>query len=408
MLRFCKVLILFFAPVAALAGGFDINLQGIRQQGMGNTGTGLLQGSSSLFYNPGAVSLLKGNFHFQGGANISAFNAVYYDPVSDITARTKDRYTFPFSVYADARVSKFMSVGMAVYNPNGVDIYWDNNWKGRFLVQNTHLQTTNFQPTVSFKLSDKLGIGAGFIYSVGTAQFTRDIPVSDASGSRSFIELSGKTTGIGLNAGVFFKPDDVWRFGFSFRKGVNYKIENGDVVITVPPSVQSFFPENTKFSGAIPGPDVYNVGFSAQLSKRFLIAGDVNYQTWSSFKRQDIDFTENTAEFEDISQPVFWKNTTSLRIGAQYLRSCCLSFRAGAAFEQSPVNRVYYFPDMADGNRFTFHAGFTYDFDDHWSVDLASMLIETKQVEGNYSPSGFRGVYKTRTVVGSFGISYVF
>jgi hypothetical protein len=36
------------------AGGFQINLQGQKQTGMGHTGTGLLLDGAPLFFNPGA------------------------------------------------------------------------------------------------------------------------------------------------------------------------------------------------------------------------------------------------------------------------------------------------------------------------------------------------------------------
>ncbi len=222
------------------------------------------------------------------------------------------------------------------------------------------------------------------------------------------MELKGNTDGFGVNAGVFVQVNEKWKVGASYRSGINYILNDGSVNITVPPSAQNQFPANPTFSSELPSPDVYSIGVSSQLTKRLLVAADINYNTWSVFKNLDIEFNRNTDGLQDISLPHQWKNTTSIRLGAQYVRSCCLSFRAGVAFEQSPVNRTFYFPDAPDANRFTFHTGFSYDFDDHWSLDLAAILIETKQIEGNYSPIDFRGVYKSRTIIGSAGISYVF
>lgn len=408
MLRFFGFFLLVLSTINTFGGGFDLNLQGIRQQGMGHTGTGMLQGSSNLFFNPGSIGFQKGKFHVQGGANVSAFNAVYYDPVSGITARTKDRLLFPLSLYVDVKLTKWASIGMAIYDPYGTDVFWENDWKGRFLIQNVALKATNFQPTLSFKLGEHLGFGVGIVYSSGRAQFTRDIPVSDASGSRSFMELSGRTDGMGVNLGIFYQINEVWRAGASYRSGINYKVDRGQVDVSVPQAAKVFYPSKNTFSSELPSPDVFNFGVSAQCTKRFLIAADVNHQAWSVFKELNINFSKNTTELQDIRQIRNWKNTTSFRFGAQYLKSCCLSFRAGVAYEKSPVNKNFFFPDVPEADRFTFHAGFSYDFDDHWSVDLATILSEGKQVEGNYSPNDFRGVYKARTVVGSAGVSYVF
>jgi long-chain fatty acid transport protein len=38
--------------------GFQVNLQGQKQQGMASAGTALIQDASALFFNPGGVSKL--------------------------------------------------------------------------------------------------------------------------------------------------------------------------------------------------------------------------------------------------------------------------------------------------------------------------------------------------------------
>ena len=43
--------ILFIVQFQAVAGGYQVNLQGNRQLGMGHCGIGLLRGSSTVFFN---------------------------------------------------------------------------------------------------------------------------------------------------------------------------------------------------------------------------------------------------------------------------------------------------------------------------------------------------------------------
>ena len=52
----------------AQAGGYQVNLQGQKQIGMGHTGTGLALDEASIFFNPGALSHLREN-GFQIGAS---------------------------------------------------------------------------------------------------------------------------------------------------------------------------------------------------------------------------------------------------------------------------------------------------------------------------------------------------
>ena len=51
---YTKTFLLFFITVSfgSWAQGFQVNLQGQKQQGMGGAGTALMQDGAALFYNP--------------------------------------------------------------------------------------------------------------------------------------------------------------------------------------------------------------------------------------------------------------------------------------------------------------------------------------------------------------------
>ncbi|MGZ3812342.1 MAG: long-chain fatty acid transporter, partial [Mucilaginibacter sp.] len=65
-MRKLLLLALALSPVLAIAQGFQVNLEGQKQIGMGHTGTGILQDGASVFFNPGAVAMLPQNY-LQGG-----------------------------------------------------------------------------------------------------------------------------------------------------------------------------------------------------------------------------------------------------------------------------------------------------------------------------------------------------
>ena len=54
-------MIALFATTFAKAGGYQINIQGIKQNGMGYIGTGFTLDASSVFFNPGGMSLSRQN-----------------------------------------------------------------------------------------------------------------------------------------------------------------------------------------------------------------------------------------------------------------------------------------------------------------------------------------------------------
>ena len=48
-------------PFVPNAQGFQVSLQGQKQQAMAGAGTGLITDGAAMFYNPGGVSFLKSN-----------------------------------------------------------------------------------------------------------------------------------------------------------------------------------------------------------------------------------------------------------------------------------------------------------------------------------------------------------
>jgi long-chain fatty acid transport protein len=82
------------SPLLLKAQGFQVNLQGQKQQAMGGTGTGLVQDGASLFFNPGAVSFLKQN-SVSAGVTPVISHASYLDGPSSTVSETNSPVSFP-------------------------------------------------------------------------------------------------------------------------------------------------------------------------------------------------------------------------------------------------------------------------------------------------------------------------
>ena len=57
--------LLLSLPLIGQAGGFQLNVQGVRAIGMGGAFTGIAYGPASLFFNPGGMTSVTGHqFNF--------------------------------------------------------------------------------------------------------------------------------------------------------------------------------------------------------------------------------------------------------------------------------------------------------------------------------------------------------
>src|SRR5476651_1067399 len=95
-----KILLLVLAliPVISFAQGFQVNLEGQKQIGMGHTGTGVLQDGASVFFNPGAVVMLPENY-IQGGVSPLLFKSDFNPAGSSSQFQTTNQVATPFTFY---------------------------------------------------------------------------------------------------------------------------------------------------------------------------------------------------------------------------------------------------------------------------------------------------------------------
>src|SRR5688572_2578086 len=177
---------------AATAGGFQVNLQGQKQIGMGHTGTGLAMDEASIFFNPGAMSHLRENGFQLGASGIISKIAYLETAPGNTTAKADNPMGTPFTVYGvygkDESPLKF---GLGVYTPFGSKVKWGDEWIGRYGLSELELSAIYIQPTISYKIGDKIGIGAGVVYARGSVNLQRSLPVESSEGNDGKAEFDG-------------------------------------------------------------------------------------------------------------------------------------------------------------------------------------------------------------------------
>ena len=124
MRKLILILCGFTLSGSLLAGGYQLNLLGQRQIGMGHVGTALSPDASSIVFNRGALALMEKKFDINiGGSFINS--SVYYKPDgnSDYRAKTNSPVGTPFSLYAAFKATDKIVFGVGVYTPFGSSLY---------------------------------------------------------------------------------------------------------------------------------------------------------------------------------------------------------------------------------------------------------------------------------------------
>lgn len=411
MKKIFPLIILFsLTYLPASAGGFQINLQGQKQTGMGHTGTGLLLDNSAIFFNPGAVSFLDSLRGISLGASFIFPRTTYLEAYPGrYTAHMEKNTGMPLTLYAVYKFKKTAkwNVGLGIYTPFGSRVQWPDDWKGQFLIREINLKTVFIQPTASFKLNDKIGIGVGFIYATGSFSLRKGVPIQDSTGKYGEGNLKGKASGYGFNAGIYFKANDKLSIGLDYRSQVKVSVDGGSADFTVPGSVAQYFPSTT-FSTQIRLPQTISLGVGYLVTPKVKLALDVNYVGWKSYDSLNIDFADNTDKLADIHSPRMYQNSFIYRIGGQYQVKEKWAVRLGAYFDSSPVKSGYLTPETPDANKLGFTAGATFNVTKMIHLDVSLLYIEGMKRTDKNIETEFEGTYKSKAVVPGVSLEWNF
>ncbi len=395
------------ACLSAGAQGYQVNLQGQVQQAMGGAGTAYMQDAAALFFNPGGASFVKEN-SVNLGVSPTISNIQFLDRNTGQTARTESPVSYPFAAYAlfGLKDSSKLKFGLAVYTPFGSTVQWEDGWMGRYALTRLQLQSIFFQPTVSYKITDKIGFGAGFVYATGKVNLQKDLPVVDASGKAGHAELDGAAKGFGFNAGLYFQATDELSLGLSYRSRVNMKVDNGDATFTVPASLSSNFP-NGKFSSELPLPDVITLGVAYKVDPDLTLALDINYVGWKAYDTLAFDYTNNTTSLADTKSARKYKSSPAFRLGAQYKLTEAFAVRLGLGYTISPVQDGYLTPETPDANRINYIIGLGYTFNKKFGVNASFQFTTLKREDTNLE-TGLSGTYQTNVCIPGVSLFYNF
>ncbi len=397
-------------------GGFELSLSGYRHLGMGYTGVATAFDSYSIYLNPGALGFVKHNYIQLGASFVNpsiTFRAQNFNTQSFAAeSENMDSILFtPFSLFAAwRRPGSRFTFGISVNNPFGYRTRWEDNWKGKSIVQESAINSLYIQPTVSYRIDDKMGVGVGLVYSLGNFLLRKSLPIIGRNNAGSWVELSGKGNGIGFNAGFFFRPNPRLSLGINYRSGIRLPVQEGKLNFNVPVSQRSEYEKDSVFSTTLSFPGILSFGMSYQLQNDLIAAIDVNFTQWEVYDQLDIQLQNPDVQIRDLDEVIErnFKNSYSVRLGVEYQINPNNYLRFGALYNQSPVREEYVSPELPDLNSIGMTIGYGRTIFNHFQVDIAYKFEYSPETFGELQKQNFSGLYESITNVLGVGVSYVF
>lgn len=302
--------------------------------------------------------------------------------------------------YAVHRLSEDFAVAFSVTAPYGLESDYYDDWIGRMQGLRSYLYTTDFNPSIAYKICDWLTVSGGV--SAQFAYCTLNQTAVQQAGSMYVpftLDLTGQGWSVGGNIGFTIRYCDTGRFGFQWRSAVDYTLEgnahsNGKNIIA-------------PISADMSMPDTFTMGVYQRLGgdfRNFALMFDYCYTRWSVFDQLEVKGIGADPIREN------WKDTSRISFGMHYYPDFIenLTFRLGTCFDESPVRspaeRTVRIP-CRDRVWLSVGIGYTYG---NYSVDISYCYIFLTGSSGinRYEP-GFGGSRTSGNYSGHINVAAV-
>lgn len=405
IMRKLLLLLVLFAPASIFAQAYQLNLQGTRQIGKGSTGLAQPTDATSLFTNPGSAVFLESN-DITVGITPAISKGRFTDANTNAVSESDNPVKPPFNasaVFGNAEGN--WRFGISIFTPFGSPNKWKEGSAGRFEIKEIDLLSVSFQPTVSYKINDKLGIGVGLAYTFGTVDIQRDLPVQFPNGSFADTQIKSDAHGFNVNAGLYYRASDKVSLALTYRSPLDMKSSGGKATFNVPASLQGNFP-NQDIKATLPLPQIFGIGVSYKPAEEWVVNAEAYLSDWHHYDEIDIEFQEAPVAGEESTTLLrHYKQGYSFRGGVEYLPNKKYELRAGFIVSLSPIKEAYVSPDVPDGNRINPTIGGSYKFSDKFRMD-AALLMEFIHRTTNTSVAGINGTYNYDLFFPSIGLTY--
>lgn len=387
---------------AVKAAGFYIQEQSV--SGLGSAFSGSvtnMNDPSTIYFNPAGMTNLDGT-QAQLGAHLLVPNSELTDTGSSglfgaaITGGDGGNPYDPTPVpngYLSHQINNQFWAGIGVSAPFGLANEYDEDWFGRFDSIKTDLTVIDIQPTLAFKVSDKLSLGAGLNIQHADAELTSAAaagpgPFPFGAGTEGVSTLEGDDWSYGYSLGLQYSPFESTTFGASYRSAISHELD-GKIGATGT-TIADFSVDGT---ADLDLPDIATFGVAHDVNDKWTLQGQATWFGWNNF--QDITaITDesfsllggglNFSPGDTVSSVVQnYQTTWAFALGAEYEYDEEWTFRGGAQFDETPTTDLYRTSRTPDGDRTWLSGGATYAINDRLNLDLAAtyIFIEDQEID---------------------------
>lgn len=403
-LRLLPALIAAAFSGAASAGAFQLweqNASGIATSYAGSAA--VADNASTIYFNPAGMTQLPGLQLSVGVSGIGPSFKFNNSGSSGLLGSGGDggnagSWAAVPNAHMSWQVAPDWFVGLGISSPFGLRTQYDDNWVGSYLSLKSEVTTVNYNPSLAWRVNDKVSLGLGVSYQTLDAEMTNLVP--SPIGPLTY-KLKGNDSAWGWNAGALFTLSPAMRVGVSYRSTVKYTLE-GDA---------NLGPASSGATANLKLPDLFIVSVWQQVSDRWEAMGDLSYMRWNTLGTLNVAFSPALFGQTQGSEQFGYDNAWRIAWGAAYKASEDWKIKFGIAYDRTPTNDNNRSPRVPDNDRIGLSFGAQWNGGVYGKIDAGYAYLYLRDPDINQTKvvapgvtSNLRGTYSDSAHI--IGVQY--
>jgi len=376
--RLCIGVLLGLGAASVQAGGLMLYETGTDNTGLANAGAAArAQGPGTIASNIAGMSYLEGTQVTGGLQAMFGHLEVDYDAGTNVPGSNSGNAVELIpgaSFFISQQMDERWTLGFGTYSNFGLSENYNNDWSGRYYVQNATIGGLSLVPAAAFKIDDQWSVGIGLqaMYGMLNAELAIDNdPERILHRPDGQLKYRDEDWGFGGNAGVIYAPREGTRIGLSYTSEIDLNFEDG---LDLRGADQVYQPLNgvkTKIDATVP--QTVTLSLYQQINPRWAMLASTNWQQWSQFGEIYVQLDTENKRTTTLDEG--YDDTWHLSVGSQYQATDKLLWNMGVAYDSSAVSdskRGWVVP-MQDAWRLG--TGLTYALDAQTDLNFSYSLV---------------------------------
>lgn len=338
------VLILALSTTAS-GGGLMLYEVGTADVGLASAGySARAQDASTVLSNPAGMTRLDGNQFLAAGqvlwANTEFTSGSGTSPGlgnEDGGYAVGSGGWFPggggFFSYS---LSPELKLGFAATGDFGMGLNYDDDWVGRYYVQEATTLGASLLPSIAYKMSDKLSLGASLNAMYGIYKNQVAINNFNPLYGDGQLKLDDNTWGWGANLGLLYEINPGTRFGLTWGSQVDLDFKASAKFSNLAPGLSDLLDRrgllNSNIKVDLKVPQQLMGSLFTQVNARWAVLGSLGWQQWSKFGQVHLGIEDSTNP-SSLTTDLDFKDTWHVALGAQYRLSEPWLLNFGIAYD---------------------------------------------------------------------------